>query len=92
MSDHNAPSLSTLVQRFFLEHLGQHRAVSRQTVAVYRDTLRLLLSFAARRLHLGNIDMEVADRVALEFLPGHLVAFDVRQAGDAIPLKATMQG
>ena len=40
MSDHNAPSLSTLVQRFFLEHLGKHRAVSAQTVAAYRDTLR----------------------------------------------------
>lgn len=51
MSDHNAPSLSTLVQRFFLEHLGQHRAVSRETVAAYRDTLRLLLGFAAQRLH-----------------------------------------
>ncbi|MET3616362.1 site-specific recombinase XerD [Rhizobium aquaticum] len=51
MSDRNAPSLSNLVQRFFLEHLGQHRAVSRQTVAAYRDTLRLLLGFAAQRLH-----------------------------------------
>ncbi len=51
MSDRNAPSLSNLVQRFFLEHLGQHRAVSRQTIAAYRDTLRLLLGFAAQRLH-----------------------------------------
>lgn len=51
MSDRNAPSLSNLIQRFFLEHLGQHRAVSRQTVAAYRDTLRLLLGFAAQRLH-----------------------------------------
>ena len=50
MSDHNMPSLSTLVQRFFLEHLSQHRAVSCQTVAAYRDTLRLLLGFAAQRL------------------------------------------
>jgi site-specific recombinase XerD len=51
MSDHNAPSLSTLVQRFFLEHLGNHRAVSPQTVVAYRDTLKLLLGFAAQRLH-----------------------------------------
>jgi integrase/recombinase XerD len=50
MSDHNAPSLSTLVQRFFIEHLGKHRAVSAQTVAAYRDTLRLLLDFASKRL------------------------------------------
>lgn len=51
MPDHNAPSLSTLVQRFFLEHLCKHRAVSTQTVAAYRDTLRLLLDFASKRLH-----------------------------------------
>jgi integrase/recombinase XerD len=50
MSDHNAPSLSTLVRRFFLEHLGKHRAVSAQTVAAYRDTLRLFLDFASERL------------------------------------------
>ncbi len=50
MSDRNAPSLPTLVQRFFLEHLGKHRAVSAQTVAAYRDTLRLLLDFASERL------------------------------------------
>lgn len=51
MSDHNTPSLPTLVQRFFVEHLAQHRAVSHQTVAAYRDALRLLLGFAAQRLH-----------------------------------------
>jgi integrase/recombinase XerD len=50
MSDHNAPSLPTLVQRFFLEHLGKHRAVSAQTVAAYRDALRLFLDFASERL------------------------------------------
>jgi integrase/recombinase XerD len=50
MSDHKTPSLSTLVQRFFLEHLSKHRAVSAQTVAAYRDTLRLLLDFASKRL------------------------------------------
>lgn len=50
MSDLHAPSLSTLVQRFFVEHLGQHRAVSTRTIAAYRDTLRLLLCFASKRL------------------------------------------
>ncbi|RRY15656.1 integrase [Brucella anthropi] len=51
MSDCKTPSLPILVQRFFVGHLGQHRAVSSQTVAAYRDTLRMLLSFAAKRLH-----------------------------------------
>lgn len=42
-------------------------------------------------LHLGNIDVKEADRIALEALPLRFVAFDVRQAGDAVPLEATMQ-
>jgi hypothetical protein len=42
-------------------------------------------------LHFGNIDVEEADRVAFEALPGRFIAFDVRQAGDAVPLQATMQ-
>jgi integrase/recombinase XerD len=50
MSDRAIPSFPTLVQRFFVEHLGQQRAVSQQTVASYRDTFRLLLGFAAVNL------------------------------------------
>ena len=42
-------------------------------------------------LHLSNVDVEEADGVALEGLPLWLVAFDVRQAGDAVSLKAPMQ-
>ncbi|NRP75792.1 Tyrosine recombinase XerD [Ensifer psoraleae] len=45
MSDRSVPSFAALVQRFFVEHLGQHRAVSPQTIAAYRDTFRLLLAF-----------------------------------------------
>ena len=43
-------------------------------------------------LHLGDVDVEVADRVALELLLGRLVAFDLRQAADAVALQAAMQG
>ena len=42
-------------------------------------------------LHLGDIDVEEADRVALEALALGLVALDVRQTGDAVPLKASVQ-
>jgi hypothetical protein len=42
-------------------------------------------------LHLGDIVVEEGDRVALETLPLRFVAFDIRQAGDAVPLEATMQ-
>lgn len=44
------PSFSTLLQRFFVEHLGHQRAVSPRTIAAYRDTFRLFLSFAEVRI------------------------------------------
>lgn len=45
-------SLGTLTQAFFLERLIAQRNASRQTVAAYRDSFRLLLHFADR--HLGK--------------------------------------
>ena len=42
-------------------------------------------------LHLGDVDMEVADRVALELLLGRLVALDLGQAADAVALQTAMQ-
>jgi hypothetical protein len=41
---------------------------------------------------LGNVDVEEADRVALESLPGGLVALDPGQPADAMALVATVQG
>lgn len=46
MADQTTPSFAALLQRFFIEHLGQQRAVSAQTIAAYRDTFRILLGFA----------------------------------------------
>ena len=39
-------------------------------------------------LHLGNVDVEETDRVALELRPLRLITFDIRQARDAMPLQA----
>src|SRR5215472_9944558 len=44
------PSFAILLQRFFVEHLQQHRAVSPRTIAAYRDAFRLLLAFAEKTL------------------------------------------
>lgn len=44
------PSFSSLLQRFFVEHLGHQRAVSPRTIAAYRDTFRLLLGFAEAKM------------------------------------------
>ena len=43
--------LSIWVRRFLLEHLVSERNLARNTQQSYRDTLRLLLPFAAGRVH-----------------------------------------
>ena len=42
------------------------------------------------RMHLGHVDMEVAEWVLLERLLGGYVAIDLRQAADAMALEAAM--
>lgn len=67
----SAPSFSTLLQRFFVEHLGHQRAVSPRTIAAYRDTFRLLLSFAEARIGKAPTALALVDldaRLILSFL------------------------
>jgi len=40
------PSFPTLLEQFFVEYLAEKRAVSRHTVASYRDTFQLFLLYA----------------------------------------------
>lgn len=49
------------------------------------------IEFALFGPDLGNVDVEEADRVALELLPLRLVTFDIRQARYSMPLQAPMQ-
>lgn len=42
--------------------------------------------------HFGDVDMEIANRVAFELLFGWLVTLHLGQAADAVPLQATVQG
>jgi site-specific recombinase XerD len=44
-------ALAPLLQAFFTDRLMRERRASPQTVAAYRDAWRLLLGFAAKRLH-----------------------------------------
>ena len=44
-------SLATLLQRFFTHRLMRQRQASSHTIASYRDTFKMLLQFAERRLH-----------------------------------------
>lgn len=44
-------SLAPLLERFFTQRLMQQRQASPHTISSYRDTFRLLLTFAHQRLH-----------------------------------------
>ncbi len=55
------PSFAALVQAYFAEHLTQHRALSPQTIAAYRDAFMLLLGFAESRLGKAPTAMALAD-------------------------------
>ena len=55
------PTFPVLLQRFFAEHLRQHRAVSPNTVAAYRDAFRLLLKFAQVRTGKMPTQLALAD-------------------------------
>jgi integrase/recombinase XerD len=61
----------SLVQAFFCDRLVSQRDVSPRTVASYRDTFRLLLTFAERRLRKSPAAMSLAELDAplvLDFL------------------------
>lgn len=44
-----APTVTSLLQGFFTDRLGRHMQASAQTISAYRDTIKLLLIFAAGR-------------------------------------------
>jgi site-specific recombinase XerD len=54
-------SLGALLQAYFCEHLIAHRDVSPATIATYRDTFRLLLSYAHGRTHTKPTDLSLVD-------------------------------
>ena len=49
------------------------------------------VELALCRSNLSDVDMEIADRVGLEFSFLGARVFDVRQARDAMPFQTTMQ-
>src|SRR5699024_12235041 len=55
------PTLALLLQGFFTERLGRQRQASPQTIAAYRDTIKLLLLFAARESKKGPSALTIED-------------------------------
>ena len=54
------PKLPVLIECFFTQRLMKLRRVSAHTIASYRDTFRLLLTFAESRLHISPSDLELS--------------------------------
>lgn len=54
-------SLAPILEAFFTERLQQQRRASPHTIAAYRDTFRLLLAFAGRRLGKAPSDLLLMD-------------------------------
>jgi integrase/recombinase XerD len=54
-------TLPTLLQGFFTDRLISQRQASPHTIAAYRDTMKLLLGFAARSAHKQPADVDLAD-------------------------------
>ena len=61
-------SFAAVLQRFFTQRLMQQRQASPHTISSYRDTFRLLLQFALKRLHLPPA------RVAFEDIDAPLIS------------------
>jgi site-specific recombinase XerD len=61
------PTLATLLSAFFLRYLAAERGVSPHTTTSYRDSLKLLLQFSAKRCRRS------VDQLAIEDLTGPLV-------------------
>jgi integrase/recombinase XerD len=54
-------TLASTVQAFFTDYLARQRRASPHTIAAYRDSLRLLLSFAARQTGRQPARLEITD-------------------------------
>ncbi|MEV4902742.1 tyrosine-type recombinase/integrase [Citricoccus sp. NPDC055426] len=56
-----APNLTALIQGFFTDRLVRQRQSSPQTIAAYRDAIRLLLLFSAQKAKKPPVRLTIAD-------------------------------
>ena len=67
----NPSEFSSLLQKFFVDRLIQQKNVSKATIAAYRDTFRLLLCYADKRLGIAPSSLTMSDfnaKLVLSFL------------------------
>ncbi len=78
----NTNPFPTLLQSFFSDRLQQQRHVSPHTIAAYRDTFRLLLSYAREQLGKFPSDLCLEDLNAE--LIGHFLQYLEQQHGNRV--------
>lgn len=78
MSRQTAPTFAALVQEFFGPYMLQQRALSPRTVASYRDTFVLLLSYAGETRSLPAHSFKLTD-LSAQFLAGFLDHLEVQR-------------
>ena len=60
----NAPTLASLLSAFFVRYLASERGVSQHTIVSYRDSIKLLLKFAAAQCKRSVDQLSVEDLTA----------------------------
>lgn len=60
----NAPTLASLLSAFFVRYLASERGVSQHTIVSYRDSIKLLLKFAAAQCKRPVDQLSVEDLTA----------------------------
>jgi integrase/recombinase XerD len=75
-------NVATLIERFFTERLMRQRNVSANTIASYRDTFRLLFTFAQVRLRKSPSALTLADLDAT-FIGAFLTDLEVTRGASA---------
>ena len=73
--------LAPILQGFFTDRLSRQRQASPHTVAAYRDSIRLLVAYAANATGKQPVDLDVTDLDA-----ALIVAFGVGLLPDAVRL------
>jgi site-specific recombinase XerD len=75
-------NIATLIERYFTERLIRQRNVSPNTIASYRDTFRLLFTFAQTRLHKPPSDLALSDLDA-PFIGEFLIDLEMKRGASA---------
>jgi site-specific recombinase XerD len=77
-----ACNVATLIERYFTERLMRQRNVSPNTIASYRDTFRLLFTFARARLRKSPSDLALGDLDA-PFIGAFLIDLETKRGASA---------